>query len=547
MPRITGGWRDKPENGWMFGAEDSLTALLTRSVEAFADRPFLDFSGAGYSYGDVERESARLARGLRALGVGSGDTVASLLDNGPDAVLLMFAVHKLGGIYVPINTAFKGEYLRHQLADCGTRIVVAESDYAQRVFAIAEGIPDVELLLYRGETPPGDKHGMRLEPLDSCRVDGNDDPTVSVRPGDLGMIIYTGGTTGPSKGCALSHAYVVRMGNTSVYIPQRSPDELNWNPAPLFHLNAVSTVVSTMVLGSSASIAPRFSVSQFWPEIERTGARVVNLLGTMIPLIADMDDTEEMARCKGQIRAVLGAPFTPRTEQIWRERFGVELVGNPFYGLSECAPVSTTTLADNKPGSCGRIVDDLDVRIFDDEDTELPPGEVGEIVCRPLRPNAMFHGYWRRPESTLAVIKDLWFHTGDLGKFDEDGWLYFVDRKKDYLRRGGENISSVEMEISLMQHPDVVEVAVHAVLSELSEDEVKATVVLRPEATVTEEELCRWTVDRVPYFAVPRYIEFRTELPKNGVGRILKYQLRDEGRTDKTWDRVEAGVTFARR
>lgn len=546
MPRIAGGWRDKPKNGWMFGGEESLTALLNRSVDAYADRPFLDFSGVGYTYGDVQRESARIARGLRELGVHSGDTVSSLVDNGPDAVLLMFAVHKLGGIYVPINTAFKGEYLRHQLADCGARVVVTESHYAQRVFAIADGVPDLEVLLYRGDRPDGDTR-LRLETLDSCRLDGTDDPSASVRPDDLGMIIYTGGTTGPSKGCALSHAYVVRMGNTSVYIPQRSPDELNWNPAPLFHLNAISTVVSTMVLGSSASIAPRFSVSQFWQEIERTGAGVVNLLGTMIPLIADMDDTEQMARCKGQIRAVLGAPFTPRTEQIWRERFGVELVGNPFYGLSECAPVSTSALADNKPGTCGRIVDDLDVRIFDDADRELPAGDVGEIVCRPLRPNAMFQGYWRRPEATLSVIKDLWFHTGDLGKFDEDGWLYFVDRKKDYLRRGGENVSSVEMEISLMQHPDVVEVAVHAVPSELSEDDVKATVVLRSDATVSEEELCRWSVDRVPYFAVPRYIEFRTELPKNGVGRILKYQLRDEGHTAATWDRVAAGVTFERR
>lgn len=547
MPRIDGGWRDKPEGGWMFGDEDSLTALLHRSVDSFGDRLFLDFSGDSYTYGDVERESARLARGLREHGVTAGDAVASLLDNGPDPVLLMFAVHRLGAIYVPINTAFKGEYLRHQLADCGARIVVTEADYAERVFAASEGTPETQTLLYRGDRPTGASGGLRVQPLDSYRLDGSDDPTVSVRPSDLGMIIYTGGTTGPSKGCALSHAYVVRMGNTSVYIPQRQPDELNWNPAPLFHLNAVSTVVSTMVLGSSASIAPKFSVSQFWPEIERTGARVVNLLGTMIPLVAGMDDTEEMARCKGQIRAVLGAPFTPKTEQVWRERFGVELVGNPFYGLSECAPVTTTTLADNKPGTCGRVVDDLDVRIFNDEDNELAAGQVGEIVCRPLRPNAMFEGYWRRPEATLAMTKNLWFHTGDLGKFDEEGWLSFVDRKKDYLRRGGENISSVELEVTFMQHPDVAEVAVHAVYSELSEDEVKATVVLKPGATVTAEELCRWSIDRVPYFAVPRFIEFRDHLPKNGVGRILKYQLRDEGRTEATWDRVEAGVTFARR
>lgn len=189
----------------------------------------------------------------------------------------------------------------------------------------------------------------------------------------------------------------------------------------------------------------------------------------------------------------------------------------------------------------------MDVRIFDDEDHELPPGEIGEIVCRPLQPNAMFHGYWRRPQATAAATRNLWFHTGDLGRFDEDGWLYFVDRKKDYLRRGGENISSMEMEATLARHPDIAEVAVHAVFSELSEDEVKATVVLHSDASVTEQELCRWTIERVPYFAVPRYIEFRDGLPKNQVGRVQKYQLREAGCTSTTWDRVQAGVTFDRR
>jgi crotonobetaine/carnitine-CoA ligase len=205
------------------------------------------------------------------------------------------------------------------------------------------------------------------------------------------------------------------------------------------------------------------------------------------------------------------------------------------------------SLRENKPGACGRAVDDLDVRIFDEDDHESPVGEVGEIVCRPLRANAMFKGYWRRPEATVEVNRNLWFHTGDLGRIDADGWLYFIDRKKDYLRRGGENISSVEMEISFMGHPAVAEVAVHAVRSDLSEDEVKVTIVRKPDGEVTEEELCRWSVDRLPYFAVPRFIEFRDALPKNGVGRITKYRLRDEGVTAATWDRVAAGVTFERR
>jgi crotonobetaine/carnitine-CoA ligase len=185
--------------------------------------------------------------------------------------------------------------------------------------------------------------------------------------------------------------------------------------------------------------------------------------------------------------------------------------------------------------------------IVDDDDHELGPNEVGEIVCRPMRPHVMFEGYWRQPEATAAALRNLWFHTGDLGRFDDDGYFYFVDRKKDYLRRRGENISSVEMETTYLQHPDVSEVAVHAVPSELTEDDVKVTIVLKEASALAAEDLFEWSVERIPYFALPRYIEFRDELPKNPFGRVLKHQLRDEGCTTDTWDREKEGVEFERR
>jgi crotonobetaine/carnitine-CoA ligase len=268
----------------------------------------------------------------------------------------------------------------------------------------------------------------------------------------------------------------------------------------------------------------------------------------MIPLIAQMDDTPELLRCKGQLRIVRGAPFPPHLEQIWRDRFGVQITGTPGFGLTEAALITSLPLGTTgKPGTSGLRNDDFDVRIFGDDDTELPPGEVGEIVCRPRRPHVMFEGYWRRPDATVAVMGNCWFHTGDLGRFDEDGFLVFVDRKKDYLRRRGENISSFEMESAYLAHPGISEVAVHSILSDLTEDDVKVTAVVAPGSELTEEELFRWSLDRVPYFALPRYIEFRPELPKNAVGRVLKHQLRDEGCTVGTWDREAVGVTFERR
>jgi crotonobetaine/carnitine-CoA ligase len=227
------------------------------------------------------------------------------------------------------------------------------------------------------------------------------------------------------------------------------------------------------------------------------------------------------------------------------------------FGLTECAVVTLLPFGTPaKPGSSGLRCEWFDVRVVDDDDNELADGTPGEIIVRPRQPHVMFEGYWKRPEDTLRLMRNQWFHTGDIGRFDADGYFYFVDRKKDYLRRRGENISSMEVENALRAHPAVEEVAAHAVLSELGEDELKLTLKLRadPEAqrgpdgqTLDEATLFHWCAERLPYFAVPRYIEFRAELPKNPVGRILKYQLRDEGVTPSTWDQERAGIKLVKR
>jgi crotonobetaine/carnitine-CoA ligase len=187
------------------------------------------------------------------------------------------------------------------------------------------------------------------------------------------------------------------------------------------------------------------------------------------------------------------------------------------------------------------------VRIVDDDDCEVPVGMSGEVIVRPNRPNVMFQGYWRRPEATVAAMRNQWFHTGDIGRFDDRGFFYFVDRKKDYLKRRGENISSYEMEVAIRAHPAIQEVAVHAVPSRLGDDDVKVTVVQKAGEKVAPADLCLWIAERVPYFAVPRYIEFRKELPKNPQDKVLKYQLRQEGVTDATWDLETSGIRIQKR
>lgn len=538
----------KNSNDWSVGEQDTVVAALQRAVSANGDKPFIDLLGESYSYTYLDNESSRLAHGLRNLGVEHGQTVVTIIDNNIDAILLWFAINKLGAVSVPVNTAYKGTFLCHQVADSGARVVIAESDYAERIQAIAEGLPEVVTLVHRGERPVANSQ-LKLLPIDEIRSHDTSLPEVDIKPTDLAMLIYTGGTTGPSKGCMVSHNYACSLARQAVIANGRTTQTINWSPLPLFHMNATSTsILAQLLVGGRVAMYPRFSVSNFWSEIERTGANDVNLLGSMLPLLINAPENDAMKRCYGQIRRIGAAPFPAELQAAWKKRFGDCSTGVPGYGLTEASLLTSAVFGEAcAPGASGKRNEWFDVRIVDDNDVEQPAGTSGEVIVRPLQPHVMFEGYWRRPEDTLKVMRNQWFHTGDIGKFDEDGFFYFVDRKKDYLRRRGENISSFEMETAFRAHPGILDVAVHAVPSEFTEDEVKVTAILQPGVELSEEQLCHWAIDQLPYFAVPRFIEFRAELPRNPVGRVLKYELRDEGVTRSTWDREAAGIVLKKR
>jgi len=414
---------------------------------------------------------------------------------------------------------------------------------------VSDGLPDVKLVLTRGEPGDGRCGTLPLASLNGHR--GHDDSAFERKPNpwELACLIYTSGTTGPSKGCMISYNYMCNLARLQLRAGPANEHDVTITPLPLFHMNAMCVgVLASILVGARVAFVPRFSVSNFWPEVERSGATIASILGSMGAMLANAPDTEAGQRCKGQIHTVRGNPFTEEVKAIWRERFGAKQVGGNGYGLTEAAVI--TSLAGGEyaaPGSSGTRIPDFDVRIVDDLDREVPAGTSGEIVVRPLRPDIMFMGYWRRPEDTLKIMRNLWLHTGDIGKFDEQGFFYFVDRKKDYLRRRGENISSFEMEAAFARHPALAEVAVHAVPSDKGEDDVKVTAMLRPDMTLSPEDLFRWAIDAVPYYALPRYIEFRDSLPKNPQGRVLKYELRDEGCTPTTWDQETSGIQVKKR
>jgi carnitine-CoA ligase len=499
---------------------------------------------------------------VRDFGVGRHERVATLIENSPEMVQAWWGTVTGGQVSVPINTAYKGEYLRHQLRDSGSRVLFVEASLLDRAVEVVADIDGLDHLVIVGsadrvvigDTGDASVPGVNVHRWDDLLTADDTAVDAGIRPSDLGTFVYTGGTTGPSKGCMLSHNYHYELAQQIGFCWGRTAEDVCWTPLPLFHFNALTTaVLGALVFGGRSAIYRRFSVSNFWPEMNRTGATVTSTLGTMAYLLAHDIDRPEMPssgapEANTSLRLIGAAPLPVEIDDILRSRFGVDTFSGA-YGVTEASLVSWQPPGvRNRPNAAGVLNDEyFDVRIFDDDDNELPRNSDGEIVIRPLRPHVMFEGYWGRPEATVETSRNWWYHTGDIGRIDDDDYLYFVDRKADYLRRRGENISSFEVERILMSHGALADVVVHAVPSQLTEDDLKITATVAEGQSVTEADLFRWCIDQLPYFALPRYIEFRAELPRSPVGRVLKRELRAEGVTDATWDADTSGITFEKR
>ncbi len=572
---------------WSNATQTTIPALFERRLGSDPDGEYLDVVGTKLSARQVMTAATRIGGALHELGTQQGDRVATLIENSSPALLSWVGTVCAGRVAVPVNTAYKGEYLRHQLADSGSRLAVVARSLWPRLAEVADSVPELAHVVVvddaedeaqsggggrgdvsdvaggvRGEVagePADEGLPLRLQRVavhtwDELLAAGLESPPVTIKPSDLGTFIYTGGTTGMSKGCMLSHGYHEALAQQIALCWRRSAEDVVWTPLPLYHFNALATaVVGTLVAGGRGAIYKRFSVSQFWPEMNRVGATITSTLGTMAYLLAHDVDRLEMPlsghpSANTSLRLIGAAPLPPEVDSVLKERFGVATFSGA-YGVTEASLVSWQPAGvENRPNAAGVVNDEyFDVRIFDDDDHERPPGTDGEIVLRPKRPHVMFEGYWGRPEVTVETSRNWWYHTGDIGRIDEDGYLYFVDRKADYLRRRGENIASFEVERILMGHGALADVAVHAVPSELTEDDLKITATVKEGAELDEESLFRWCIEQLPYFALPRYIEFRAALPRSPVGRVLKRDLRDEGVTPSTWDAEKAGIEYERR
>jgi crotonobetaine/carnitine-CoA ligase len=512
---------------WTVTERLTITELLDDRVGKSADVTALWLDDVGYTFGDLARRSRAAGSGLLDLGVRPGESVALFLETSIELVDAWLGCAAIGAVSVPINIANRGDFLVHQLRDSQAVVVLVDETTVDVVRSVAPELPDLKVL--HASKLVGDPHASW--PSEAC-------PSWNAPA----CVLYTSGTTGPSKGVLVTQHYLATAARIVADAYGLTASDVTYGAVPLFHFSGMlGSVLAAVVAGSSAVVDRRFSVSATWDRVRRYGATGVIAVGSMILMLWNLPVTDD----EPQLRLLAGAPIPAELHRRIEERYGCRIV--TMYGMTEAFPLAVWAVTDDgEPGSAGRTSRLFDVRIFDDDDAEVAIGEPGEIVCRPRAPHVMFEGYYRDPAATVARWRNGWFHTGDFGRLDEAGSLFFVDRKKDAMRRRGENISSFEVEQSVLEHPAVADVAAHAVPSEFGEDDVKICVVLRTPGDglasepVTPEELLAHCIERMPRFAVPRYIELLEDLPRNAVGRVLKYVLRERGVTPQTWDREAA-------
>ncbi|NVL93262.1 MAG: AMP-binding protein [Desulfobacterales bacterium] len=518
--------------------------VLDQQVKKYGNRTFMYFKDSEFGYEDLNQRANRIACGLQRLGIEKGDKVAIMLPNCPEFVFLMVGLSKLGAVEVPINTAHKGDLLTYMLDNPDARVLIAANQFMDRLKPILPDARKIERVIvvdFEGEGMP--ELDKPLEDwADVINNDGSYEP-VDVLWSDPYGIMYTSGTTGPSKGVLLPQNYALYMGEIIIEAAEYSESDCLYNALPFFHGNAqVLSFMPALMSDARMVLAERFSASRFWGDVKHYGCTEFNYLGGIIPILSKADPKPDDA--DNPIRVMLGAAAPKDIFEAFEKRFGVKLV--EVYGMNEIGLPLMANLNDRRPGSCGKVRPDYIVKVVDDDGLEVGPNTPGEMLVRPLKPYSMLLEYYRMPGKTIESWQDLWFHTGDFAEYDDKGYFYFVDRKKDALRRRGENISSYEVEKVINLHPSVLESAAIAVKSELGEDEVMICLTLKEGQSLTPQELMAHCEERMAYFMVPRYVRIMDKLPKTPTERIQKVKLREEGITKDTWDREAAGYKIKR-
>ena len=506
-------------------------SLLQEQAERDPDSPVLLVKGQQHTRGFLYTTVRSIASALQTLGLQRGDRALLMADNSVEHVACWLGINAAGLIDVPINTEAKGASLRYLTQDSTPRVAIGQRAYLERLIPAMDVAPEYIVVLDgdTGMSFPSKTQLLTYDALLDLRPDGD---VPAPNNSDPATMIYTSGTTGPSKGVLLPHAYYVRWAQRAAQILGMQAGRTCYSPEPMFHSDARSCLVAALLSGGRLALSQRFSVTGFWDEVHAADASYFTYLGTMLSLLHAAPPRPDDAANPAIIATGAAAPAA--IHEDFERRFGVRLV--EMYGMTECILIAANTDEDRRIGSVGKPVPELDVQIVDVDDQPVAPGEIGELVLRPREPHTIMSGYWNKPEATLAAWRNLWFHTGDLMRADADGYLFYVGRLKDSIRRRGENVSAWEVEVALGRHPAVLEAAALGVPSTLGEEDVAALVVPQDGVQIDVEELHAFLSADLPRFAVPRFIEVVDSLPKTPTERVNKDLVRARGLTDAAWD-----------
>ncbi|MGE0764841.1 MAG: AMP-binding protein [Hyphomicrobiaceae bacterium] len=508
----------------------TIATLWSEAVERWSDRPFLavppnpdrDYltGGTEISYAEADRDIRALAEAYRSAGYGLGHRVALLLENRPEHVFHRLALNSIGASVVPINPDYRAAetayLLEHSEPDL---LLVTQRRLAQIESALAES----------EHKPPVHEPAPGLRPPMPARRSMHGVPS----PETEAQILYTSGTTGRPKGCLISHGYEVSMGdwyaNRGGTFSLRSGEDRIYNPLPLYHINSgIISLLGAVASGCCQIQTDRFNPTRWWREVKATHATIVHYLGIVAPMLLKQPPSD--ADRDHAVRLGFGAGIEPALHSVFEERFGFPMI--EVWGMTESCRILIDNGEPRQTGTraFGKAVPGLDVRVVDEADREVADGSPGEMVVRhsgetPRR--AMFSGYLKNDEETARAWRGGWFHTGDTVWRGRDGMLHFVDRKKNIIRRSGENIAAAEIEALLLTHPDVAQVAVMAVKDEVREEEVLACVVTRSGANDQKaaEDVFHYCNQRLAYFKAPGWVWFAAALPTTGTQKLQKHMI----------------------
>ena len=526
----------------------NLGRILQLQAQQNGTTHFLITDEQRITFAEAELSCNCLAAGFKARGIDAGDRVAIYMGNRPEMVLLALALNKLGAIWVPINTDYKGEWLLDTLLRSRCKMLMTDEPLQSRLVEIQDRLVGVQLALL------GD---VNISPLDNplsyqdlLANDPLEGGCSSIDYGDTCAILWTSGTTGKSKGVMQSHNAWIRpivQGCSEQYNTKEG--DIIYCVLPLFNSAAwLTCILRALLEGVGCVIEEKFSVSQFLARVKQFGATqtfAVGAMGVFLMNSPEQDDDLNTPLTTAQI-----VPMPPDMWSRFEKRFGLRLLRSGL-GQSECLLVLTQLedLAEVPVYALGFAQPDTDIRLFDDEGNEVADGEVGEICIKPLAPNILFNGYFDCPDATASVYRGEWYMTGDVGRKDpKTGAFFFVDRKKDALRFAGRNISTLEVESVVRGHPAVQDVAAFGIASAEveSEHELKLNIILREGQGPSHEDICTFINEKAPHYFVPRYMEFVDNLPYTPTNKVQKFKLREAGVSASCWDITQSDFQLVR-